>query len=174
MALPVYFQPHYAAPLAGALFALMLMAMRHLWMWQWRGRPVGRQLVRAVPVAAVAMLTLHSSGLIRPRGPSASGPDFGRSRILAQLRGDAGGQLVVVQYAAYHNPREEWVYNRADIDAAKVVWARDMGPAANEELLRYFKDRHVWLLKADQSPPQLLPYGKAEESDPASASLHGQ
>ncbi len=174
MAFPVFFNPHYAAPLAGALFALMLLAMRHLWMWQWLGRPVGRQLVRAVPVLAVAMIALHTSGVIRQRGPAEAGPDFGRSRILAQLRGDQARQLVVVQYTLNHNPLEEWVYNRADIDAAKVVWARDMGPAANEELLRYFKRRHVWLLKADQSPPQLLSYEQAEASDPASASLQGQ
>jgi len=45
----------------------------------------------------------------------------------------------------------EWVYNQADIDNAKIVWARDMGPTDNVELIRYFKDRSVWLLQPDDS-----------------------
>jgi hypothetical protein len=52
----------------------------------------------------------------------------------------------------------EWVYNEADIDRAKVVWARDMGAAQNKELIDYFQDRHVWLVEADGSPPTVLPY----------------
>ncbi len=37
-----------------------------------------------------------------------------------------------------------------------------MGPAQNEELIRYYKDRHAWLLEADAQPPKLLPYTAAE------------
>lgn len=55
-------------------------------------------------------------------------------------------------------PYKEWVYNRADIDAAKVVWAHDMGPDENAELIDHFKDRHVWLVEADEVPPKLSPY----------------
>lgn len=53
---------------------------------------------------------------------------------------------------------EEWVYNRADIDAAKVIWARDMGKDRNEELLAYFKDRRIWLLEADAPTRRLEQY----------------
>jgi hypothetical protein len=42
----------------------------------------------------------------------------------------------------------EWVYNRAHIDDAKVVWAQDMGEQ-NAELIRYFRGRRVWLLDPD-------------------------
>ena len=45
-----------------------------------------------------------------------------------------------MRYAPGRNPFEEWVYNEADIDSAKVVWARDMSPAENDELIHYFKD----------------------------------
>ncbi len=158
MALPVYFQPHYAAPLTAALLALATMAMRQLRLWQWHRKPVGRQMVRAVPVLAVAILALHTIVLMGQRGLSASRRDFGRTRILAQLQGYSGGQLVIVQYTANHNVHNEWVYNDANIDAAKAVWAGDMGVSANEELIRYFKDRQAWLLEADDSPPKLLPY----------------
>jgi len=170
MALPVYFLPHYAAPLTGALYALALMAMRHLRFWQWCSRPIGRQMVRVVPVLAIAVLLFHTSGLERHLRLPAPSQDFGRAAILAQLRRYPGGQLVVVQYAPNHEPLDEWVYNEADIDAAKVVWARDMGASKNEELIRYFKDRRVWLLEADKGPAKLLPYVLANHNGAVSES----
>jgi hypothetical protein len=38
------------------------------------------------------------------------------------------------------------------------VWARDMDEKSNQELLQYFKNRSVWLLEPDESPPKLSPY----------------
>jgi len=66
---------------------------------------------------------------------------------------------VLVHYSPNHDPLLEWVYNGADIDGQKVVWARDMGADQNEELLRYYSNRRAWLLEADDVPPNLLPYG---------------
>jgi hypothetical protein len=65
---------------------------------------------------------------------------------------------VLVRYGSNHDPLLEWVYNGADIDRQKVVWARDMGEAQNAELLRYFSGRRVWSLDADDLPPKLMEY----------------
>jgi hypothetical protein len=65
---------------------------------------------------------------------------------------------VIVRYQADHEPFAEWVYNEADIDASKVVWARDMDAKQNQELLGYFRDRQVWLFEPDQVPPKLRAY----------------
>lgn len=81
-----------------------------------------------------------------------------RATILKQLEQEDGRHLVIVRYAPNHSPHKEWVYNDADIDSAKVVWAREMDPVQNLKLLEHFKDRHVWLLEADAKPPGLIPY----------------
>jgi hypothetical protein len=65
----------------------------------------------------------------------------------------------MVRYAPDHNVQEEWVYNRADIDGSAIVWARDMGDAANRELLDYYHaSRKIWLLEADALHPKPVPY----------------
>ena len=77
---------------------------------------------------------------------------------MRELQHLPGEQLVIVHYGPRHDVDWEWVYNAADIDQAKVIWARDMGDDKNQELLRYFPGRRVWLLNGDDSPPRLSPY----------------
>ena len=81
-----------------------------------------------------------------------------RARLLHSLEKTPGQHLIIVRYAPSHLPDPEWVYNAADIDGSKVVWARDMDEKSNQELLQYFKNRNVWLLEPDESPPKLSPY----------------
>jgi hypothetical protein len=81
-----------------------------------------------------------------------------RARILEALNEKEGTHLVLVRYAPDHNPHQEWVYNEADIDGSKVVWAREMDGARNCEIVKYFKDRRIWLLEADAPTPILTPY----------------
>jgi hypothetical protein len=151
---------HYAAPATCLVYLLLLQSMRHLRFWKWRQRPVGLSLVRAVPTVAVAMILLRISAAAvhAPLEPPWSRGNLQRAQILRTLQPTPEKNLIIVQYKPDHGSQLEWVYNRADIDAARVVWARDMGPAKNQELLRYFKDRKVWWLEADDRPPQLLPY----------------
>jgi len=93
-------------------------------------------------------------------------PEMLRANVLAQLKSLPGEQLAIVRYSANHALlAPDWVDNEADIDREKVVWARDMGPEQNQELLRYYKDRHVWLIEPDETPPKVLPYS-AESMNP--------
>lgn len=75
-----------------------------------------------------------------------------------QLARAPGKQLVFVRYWPRHIFQDEWVYNAADIDGARVVWARDLGAAENEKLRRYYPERTVWVLEPDARPPRLTPY----------------
>ncbi len=78
-----------------------------------------------------------------------------RARILVRLEALPRQQLVIVHYHPEHDPLQEWVYNNADIDGSKVVWARDMGPEQNRELIRYYENRQAWLVEADDRPAKL-------------------
>ena len=75
-----------------------------------------------------------------------------------QLAAIPGKQLVFVRYWPQHVFQDEWVWNAADIDAARVVFARDLGAGENEKLCHYYSDRKVWLLEPDFRPPRLTGY----------------
>ena len=57
----------------------------------------------------------------------------------------------------------KWVYNSADLPNAPVIWAREMDPAHNRELLDYYKDRTVWLVQPDQRPAGVSRYSSEGE-----------
>jgi hypothetical protein len=91
-----------------------------------------------------------------------------RVAISQQLAHAPGKQLVFVRYWPQHIFQDEWVYNEADIDHARVVWARDLGTAEDQKLLRYYPDRIAWLLEPDAMPPTLARYQtEVEQPKPA-------
>jgi hypothetical protein len=134
---------------AAAFYAITIQCMRLLWVAGRRGHPFGRLMTLASPAVVAIMLIVAFVGE-PPR-------DLLRARAEVQDTLDrAGGQHVVfVRYGDVHNLSEEWVYNRADIDAASVVWARDMGPDRNAELVRYYSRRKAWVVEADRRPVSL-------------------
>jgi hypothetical protein len=166
--LVIFFNNHYVAPIVPVILAVIVQCMRHLRTWRFEGQPTGLFLVRATVVMCVMMITaqVHVLAATPIAGTEAAiGPE--RAAIEAQLGSLPGGQLVLVRYLRNHDPQLEWVYNGADIDHAKVVWARDMGNDQNQELLRYYNDRRVWLLDADAIPPQVSPYLQQAKSGSA-------
>ncbi len=81
-----------------------------------------------------------------------------RAAVSEQLLQAPGKQLVFVRYWPQHIFQDEWVYNGADIDHARVVWARDLGAFEDQKLLHYYPGRSAWLLEPDARPPKLTRY----------------
>lgn len=81
-----------------------------------------------------------------------------RIAVDRQLQEVSGDLLVFVRYAPQHLFQEEWVWNGADIDRARVVWARDLGPDENRKLLDYYRLRTAILFEPDARPMRFTRY----------------
>jgi hypothetical protein len=151
----VWFQPHYAAPLAATFFVLLVQSMRHLRRLECGGRPIGIYLTRLVMVLAIDWVVVLAGHAARyPTIPWSAE----RTRIANELQTLPGKHLVLVEYGPKHNVHQEWVYNAADIDGAKVAWARVIPGRDLSPLLDHFKDRRIWILRPDASLPNLEVY----------------
>ena len=73
-----------------------------------------------------------------------------------------GKLLVFVRYSPLH-VFHEWVYNAADIDGSRIVWANDLGAAEDEKLRRYYPDRAAWLTTLKQEIPMFAGDGRMPE-----------
>jgi hypothetical protein len=168
LAVEVWFLPHYFAPATALLFLVLMQCMRHLRRFRWREQPLGLGLVRAVTVLYIGTVVLRI-GLavthIHPEREWRHG-DMQRESIVQQLKALPGEHVVLVSYSPDFDPDREWVYNLSNIDGSKIIWARDMGPEKNRELLAYYPRRQFWMVHADSSPqaPQLQPYRQASTS----------
>jgi hypothetical protein len=175
MAIEIYMLAHYLAPFIAAFYAIGLQAMRHLRVWKPEGKPSGLAMVRLTMTVLVLMAGIRVfAEPLRMAPPEWTpgnwnftwyGPEhFGveRGQIESWLEQQPGKQLVIVRYFGNHYPLDEWVYNRADIDGSKVVWAREMDAKDNLELIHYYGDRRVWLVEPDAIPARITPYPMQE------------
>ncbi|HEV2521016.1 MAG TPA: hypothetical protein VGT24_01435 [Candidatus Acidoferrales bacterium] len=89
-----------------------------------------------------------------------------RKPVEDQLKAMPGEHLVLVRYSKDHNSGEEYVYNDADIDHAKIVWAREIPGLDLSPLLQYFRSRDVWLYQPDEDDSSVRPYGEAGAGEP--------
>jgi hypothetical protein len=172
------FQVHYIAVLTCLFLLIAVAGLRQLSRWR-TGRQIAALIVFFCAAHFMFWYTLHlfdnsTQSLAMRRYEAWNGINHGNPerRILVdrQLEKTPGQLLVFVRYAPQHIFQEEWVYNAADIDAARIVWARDRGPAENEELRRYYPRRVAWLLDPDAQPPKLSPYQPEPPPETSAAS----
>jgi hypothetical protein len=114
---------HYLAPVVAPVAVLMLLLVRAL-PWRWLSVAIAVALL----VNAVIVTRWNpGGGEDQPRLEAAAGP----GKHLFLVAPDVHGIL----------------YNDPDIDAQRVVWARDLGD--NAALLAYYRDRQVWRVEND-------------------------
>jgi hypothetical protein len=130
--------PHYLAPVIALILAVNVECLRRLSLWQ-RASRIGQVLMRVVVILAVLKLVPM---FIDWQKPTREHP---RQQVMTRLADDPSDRhLVIVSYGDDYRIVDDWVYNAADIDASRIVWARDMGQPKNEQLIEYFPNRKVW------------------------------
>lgn len=176
LAAGTYLIPHYLAPFTAALYALGLQCMRHLRFIKFEGKPIGLTLARLLVTVCILMVGMRVFAeplhLTPPKWPGGLwvnfwfGPGhFGeeRAQTEAHLEQLSGPQLAIVRYSSEHYPADEWVYNAADIDSSKVIWAHEMDAASTLQLMRNYKNRQVWLVQPDSKMVTVSPYPVPEQ-----------
>lgn len=145
---------HYIAPIAPVLFLLVVQGLRQMNLCRWHGRRVGPVLVLAIAGLQLAIFATAMVLYARQEPPEWASL---RAKMQHEFASKPGRHLVIVHYGADHSPHEEWVANAADIDGAKVVWARSLQPDSDAALVAYFAGYRVWDLSPDRDPPALVP-----------------
>jgi hypothetical protein len=158
LAVEPWHRPEHAAPFVGALFLVWAQCARQLRLWSWRGRDVGRGLVASTVALGLLLLVILRANHWKSPGERVLHPLDRRAAIEAELLHAGGSHLIFVRYAPTHSVHEEWAYNRAQIDEAQIVWARDLGALENRKLISYFSRRVAWILEPDVKPVRLRPY----------------
>ena len=161
----VWYEPHYSAALTASIFCLAIQGLRHMRQWTFGDWRVGRLIVPLIAVVPFAIIPVQIVRSHRypgsfPLGTASSARVLtdidARATILKDLEKLPGQHLVIVRYSSKHNSLQEWVYNAADIDHAKVVWARELPDM--KPLLDYFAGRSAWLVEPDVDPVRVTPY----------------
>ena len=151
-----YTYPHYVAPVACLFYVLLLHGMRY---WQRQGKQY--PVLATIPTTIYLYSLLCLVALIATRWKDTD--PGARFAIESKLQQQAGFHLVFVDYPADHNLHQEWVYNRADIDTAKIVWANDLSAAQNKQLIDYYPKRTIWHWPVGKS---LQPYSARHKTTP--------
>jgi hypothetical protein len=157
--LVVWSNAHYAAPVTCLVFALIVQSLRHLRTMGTSRFAWGKALARsAVFLLLLSTIAAAKNRECDPLYWTCTG-DVSRTLVLQKLQAEPGKHLVMVRYNEDDlSVHDEWVFNGADIDGAKILWARELGKAQNEKLFNYFKDRKVWLATTEDGHLVFGPY----------------
>ena len=157
--------PYHLAPVIPVMFCLIAMGSQALFAQISRlGQGRGNYFAIVLPLLLVTVSGLKLFGdeiEIPPSSYWERGFEWHRdtrAAVTDWLGAIPGKQLVVVRYAENHPVNQEWVYNGADLDGSKILWARELDTASNLELLHYYSNRQAWLLEADVYPQRVVPY----------------
>jgi hypothetical protein len=134
-------RPPYLAPVFAAMVLLFVAGMRRL-----ERSAAGLLFVRVTLVSVVAAF-LFSAPLLARQWRIKEAQK--RADIERQLGAIDGKHIILVRYGPRHLSRYEFVHNAADLDDAKVIWARSIDAARDARLLEHYAHRSPWLLIFD-------------------------
>jgi len=157
--LETFHMPHYTAPFLAAILLLAACGAEKL--WRLRAGPFRWGAILACLVfAGASYFPVEYAVLTASNGVNRDGT-FGaaRAEVIRRLSEMDGDHLVIVRYPdPAWRVGNEWVYNSADVDSQRVVFAHDLGLKENEEILGYYPSRRKWLIRFNGDLLQLSPY----------------
>ena len=145
--LVTWYWPHYIAPVIAPWAILLTNGARRLSML--KPRRIGLSIMWLVfaMTALNAIVTNLSSYAARSQRRSHWAVQ--RDSLARALERQGGSHLVIVSYGPKHSFHNEWVYNRANLRDAPVIWARSLSPSKDSQLIEQFRDRSAWRLDVD-------------------------
>ena len=154
--------PQYGAAASSLFFLLIafgLYALRRIRLPRWSRDGVALSRGVAFAEIVIALSLFWKVWLYASVPPQPLNTSVERPRIEGILEREPGRQLCLVRYSAGHVPREEWIFNQANLARADIVWARSLTPETDEKLIEAFPNRRVWLLQPDRDDAdELTPY----------------
>jgi len=154
------FNPHYASAGTSLLYLFFVQGIQRMRTWRFGQNRIGLVLAAfflmlfPCQVAKHLWSVFHDGAYVRP-------VVVAREHVTQTLLAQPGRHVVLIRYAPNHWVHREWVYNLANIDAQRIIWAHEMGPEWDRPFAEHYRDRHIWVLEPDQSPPRLTPYSEA-------------
>ena len=156
--LTLWWWPHYAAPALPLLLAVIATTLHRI------ARRSSALTTHRVLAVTACIVVVHASMLgvvARAVGTTDDGAGLDRGRRRAEVKErierEPGKHLLFVRYANNYTVHDEWVYNLADLKAARILFAHDLGPR-NPELIAAYPDRTTWLVTIETDRAYLAPY----------------
>jgi hypothetical protein len=155
--------PAQNAPATILIVIVLLQCWRHMRAWK-RRRGWGIAMSRTLVAATCLTIVLGNAGRalepyipdnmqhLKPIWESLYPRKLLRDEVNAYLEKIPGKHLLFVRYEPGHCFCEEWVFNNADLNQQKIVYARPFTPETDEALARSLADRDVWLAEPDAHP----------------------
>lgn len=167
-----YWFAHYAAPIVPLILTVLAEAVRRVSL----SRPKICQTALATP-GALAILTfcfaMANFGGVAVVGLFRLGQNknsttvsakaetkriASRQDLVTRLSERGGGHLVFVRYDKTYTLHGNWVYNSADLNTARVIFAHDFDDAKNRELIARHSSRSIWLCTLYRGRCEVRPY----------------
>jgi hypothetical protein len=153
---------HYSAPATAGILLLAMLGWSRIRQLRWQGKSLA---------LAMAAGWLAGSVMSLMQGPTHEWQGIDQQQLVSMKPELATGRhLIFVQYSpmmdfidGYQN---EYVFNPADMDLSRIIWARHIDSKSDLLLTSHFPGRQIWLLHVG-ARMDLTPYLMNGNSDHA-------
>ncbi len=147
--------PHYTAPVGCLMFFLVVTGLRRM--------SVGSQLFQKAavitPVIALGTFLAMTVDYEIPQNVGRPTVKVNRQAVVDYLADIPGKHLLLVTYVDGHIVHNEYVYNLADPESQRILWARSFSDAEDRAFVADYADRTAWKLFVRNGALWIIPFG---------------